>query len=127
MFEVEVAERELRFVEDADLVVACLGAGAHFILIDMSGGYSDRAKFEASVAQSKARGFVHCGYLRVKAGTPDALCYDPRGMLTLVVAGMAWMRSLEGDFRASAVQPGEWDRFINNLHALPDTRTQWPN
>ncbi len=126
MFDVEEA-REWQWLEDSDLAVAVLGLREQHTFIDLSGPI-DRAEFDAAVADAKARGYLHCGYLRVKAGVPGVLCADPRGVFTMALAGMAWAYSMADYIRQEAFRAGEWDRFITGLHSLPDPRgTQWPN
>lgn len=127
MFDVEA--REDQFVSDADLAVAVLGAGEQYLFIDLSGGHSDRAAFDASVAEGKARGFIHCGFLRrAKDGTPGVLCVDPRGVLTMSFAAMSWVLSNAEHFRSAPVQTGDFPGWASRLHALPDARTDYgPN
>lgn len=126
MFEVDA--RENQFVADADLAVAVLGAGEQYLFIDLSGGYSDRTAFDASVAEAKARGFIHCGYLRVKVGVPEALCADPRGSLTMTFAACTWIRSIADYFRPAPVQTGDSLEWLSRLYAVPDIRTDYgPN
>lgn len=126
MFEVE--EREAQFVADADLAVAVLGAGEQYLYIDLSEGLSNRAAFDASVSEAKARGFIHCGFLRAKAGVPEALCADPRGILTMTYAACTWIRSIADYFRPAPVQTGDSVEWLSRLYAVPDTRTDYgPN
>jgi hypothetical protein len=130
MSESEVVAREDQFLAEADLAVAVLGAFENFIFIDVSSPYGDRATFDAAVAEGKARGFFICGYLRAKDGEPGVMCTDPRGVITMSLAAMAWVQvpPVADYFRQAArVKTGDWDEWAERLYAAPDTRTQWPN
>jgi len=129
MFESEVEARENQFVAEADLVVAVLGERENFLLIDLSGGQTDRATFDAAMAEGKARGFFLCGFLRrAKDGTPGVLCVDPRGVTTMSLAAMSWVLSNAEHFRSAPIQTGDWFAWASCLYAAPDTRTDYgPN
>jgi hypothetical protein len=109
--------QELAFTADAGAVVAVIGRGLDFLLVDLCAPLP-----QDILRDALGRGLQFAGVLALVNGEPQARCerMTPDVVLTMMLAGVAFGERMAEKLRSQAL--GDSEAWLCRLYELRDTR-----
>jgi hypothetical protein len=110
-------DAQTELARDSEMAVAVIVKGSHILLVDLN----TRITVEEVRRAAQTLGYQFCGVLGVRSGVASAKCEPSLEAINVCIhAAYAF-----AEFVAEKTRPiGDGVNWLEQLHSLPDTRTE---